>query len=197
MASYFTQFSCVLPVGSTDNLQAALSIYQALAAEKAVAGEEIGFTAKAEPPSDDPEDRKVWLYSDEAGEPEDVIAYAFQCGKALGLTGIWGFRWSLSCSRPLLDGHGGGAHVLDLGTGHAAGIGRARGRHRTRSRQLPGAAELPGHPAQRDALGRSARGQRRSQVQVNDPDAIALYGFKLTGDFDAGWKHNPGHACRP
>lgn len=117
MASYFTQFSCVLPVGSTDNLQAALSIYQAFAAEKAVAGEEIGFTAKAEPPSNDPQDRKVWLYSDEAGEPEDVIAYAFQCGKALGLTGIWGFRWSLSCSRPRLDGHGGGAHVLDLGTG--------------------------------------------------------------------------------
>lgn len=117
MASYFTQFSCVLPVGSTANLQAALCIYQAFAAEKAAAGEEIGFTAQAEPPSDNPEGRKIWLYSDEAGEPEDVIAYAFQCGKALGLTGIWGFRWSLSCSRPLLDGHGGGAHVLDLGTG--------------------------------------------------------------------------------
>lgn len=117
MASYFTQFSCVLPIGSAANLQAALCIYQTFAADKAVAGEELGFTAKADPPSDDLEDNKVWLYSDEAGEPEDVIAYVLQCAKGLGLTGIWGFRWSLSCSRPLLDGHGGGAHVLDLGTG--------------------------------------------------------------------------------
>lgn len=117
MADYFTQFSCVLLVGSATNLQAALAIYQAFAVEVAAAGEEIGFTAKAEPPSDDPEGNKVWLYSDEAGEPEDAIAYAVRCGKVLGLTGIWGSRWSLSCSRPLLDGHGGGAHVLDLGTG--------------------------------------------------------------------------------
>ena len=82
MASYFTQFSCVLPIGSAANQQAAFCIFQAFAADKPAAGEELGFTAKAEPPSDDLQDHKVWIYSDEAGEPEDVIAYVRQCANA-------------------------------------------------------------------------------------------------------------------
>ncbi len=56
------------------------------------------------------------MYSEEDGEPEDVLTYVFRCAEALNLTGIWGFRWCLSCSRPRLDGYGGGAQVLDLGT---------------------------------------------------------------------------------
>ena len=117
MADYFTQFSCVLRVGSKSNLDAALAIYQAFAAETEILDEQLSFTVKGEPPSGDSDEHGIWIYSDEFGEPEHVITYVLRCAEALNMTGIWGFRWSLSCSRPTLDGHGGGAHVLDLGTG--------------------------------------------------------------------------------
>ncbi len=115
MASYFTHFSCLLPVGSDANLQAAINIYRTIAAEREAADETLGFVAEAQS-RDQEEGYQVWLYSEEDGEPEDVIAYVFRCAEALSLSGIWGFRWCLSCSRPRLDGYGGGAQVLDLGT---------------------------------------------------------------------------------
>ena len=31
------------------------------------------------------------------------------------MQGIWGFTWSLSCSKPRLDAFGGGAQAVDLG----------------------------------------------------------------------------------
>jgi hypothetical protein len=114
MANYFTQFSCLLPVGSAANLEAALAIYQAYAVERAEADEPLGLIAEPYPSRDKPDDNKVWLHADDDGEPEDVLEYAFRCAETLGLSGVWGFRWSLTCSRPLLDGYGGGAHVVDL-----------------------------------------------------------------------------------
>ena len=38
-----------------------------------------------------------------------------RCAGAFGLQGLWGFRWCLWCSRPRLEGYGGGAKLLDLG----------------------------------------------------------------------------------
>jgi hypothetical protein len=116
MANYFTQFSCLLPVGSAANLDAALAIYHAYAVERAAADEPLGLVAEACPSHDKPDDNKVWLHADDGGEPDDVLQYVFRCAETLGLSGIWGFHWSLSCSRPLLDGYGGGAHLVDLGT---------------------------------------------------------------------------------
>ena len=57
----------------------------------------------------------LWIYSEENGEPEQVIKFALRCAEAMDLTGIWGFAWGLSCSKPRLDGYGGGAQILDLG----------------------------------------------------------------------------------
>ena len=48
-------------------------------------------------------------------EPEHVIAFVLGCAEAFDLRGRWGFRWALTCSRPRLDGFGGGAQLLDLG----------------------------------------------------------------------------------
>jgi hypothetical protein len=31
--------------------------------------------------------------------------------------GRWGFQYANTCSKPQLDGFGGGAHVIDLATG--------------------------------------------------------------------------------
>ena len=39
----------------------------------------------------------------------------------LDLTGLWGFQYALTCSRPRLDGFGGGAHVIDLGARKSIG----------------------------------------------------------------------------
>ncbi|MGB4907012.1 MAG: hypothetical protein WBP15_00590, partial [Tabrizicola sp.] len=39
----------------------------------------------------------------------------------LDLTGLWGFQYALTCSRPRLDAFGGGAHVVDLGARKSVG----------------------------------------------------------------------------
>ncbi len=74
----------------------------------------IGFSAALTPEVDP---TALWLSAEEDGNPEHVIAFVQRCGEAFGLTGRWGFRWALTCSRMRLDGWGGGAHVLDLATG--------------------------------------------------------------------------------
>ena len=115
MADYFTRFSVMLPLGSADRIAPALAIY-AKSAEDLDRDEEasIGFEAAAAPEVDP---AASWLSAEENGDPEHVIAAARLCGEAFGLTGRWGFRWALTCSRMRLDGWGGGAHVLDLATG--------------------------------------------------------------------------------
>ncbi len=39
----------------------------------------------------------------------------------LGITGLWGFEWSHTCSRPRLGAFGGGALVIDLASGETLG----------------------------------------------------------------------------
>ena len=39
----------------------------------------------------------------------------------LDLTGLWGFQYALTCSRPRLDAFGGGAHIIDLGARKSIG----------------------------------------------------------------------------
>ena len=36
------------------------------------------------------------------------------CAEGFDLTGRWGFVWALTCSKPRLDGFGGGAQLIDL-----------------------------------------------------------------------------------
>ena len=112
MADYYTQFSCLLDVGSAANVAKALDVYLEMEAELDRDEETaIGFLAIGA--SDRP--GQLWI-SDDAGhgEPEHVIAFALRCAEAFDLTGRWGFVWALTCSRSRLDGFGGGAQVLDL-----------------------------------------------------------------------------------
>ncbi len=53
------------------------------------------------------------------GEP--LIRFVLRLAEELDLTGLWGFQYALTCSRPRLDAFGGGAHVIDLGTRHSIG----------------------------------------------------------------------------
>jgi len=115
MADYFTHFSCLLDVGTPGNAAQALDLYNQLSEEG----------APEEPPSEgfllsiQPEHggTQLWMRDDVTGDPETLIRFVKRCATAFGLTGRWGFQYANTCSRPLLDGFGGGAHVLDLATG--------------------------------------------------------------------------------
>lgn len=113
MADYFTQFSCIFDVGSAENAARAEAIRSELTDElDRDEGVAPGFEMDVAP---DLGPGALWIRSDECGEPEHVIGFVLRCAEALGLQGVWGFTWSLSCSKPRLDAFGGGAQVLDLG----------------------------------------------------------------------------------
>ena len=113
MADYFTQFSCILDVGSADNVARALALRDKYAVDlEADEGAEPGFDLEADPDSGV---GALWISGAGYGEPEHVIAFVLRCAEAFDLTGRWGFAWALTCSKPLLDGFGGGAQLLDLG----------------------------------------------------------------------------------
>jgi hypothetical protein len=115
MADYFTHFSCLLDVGTPENAARALDLYNTLSEEG----------ASEEPPSEgfllsiQPEHggSQLWMRDDVTGDPERLIQFVKCCAAEFGLTGRWGFQYANTCSRPRLDGIGGGAHVLDLATG--------------------------------------------------------------------------------
>jgi hypothetical protein len=115
MADYFTHFSCLLDVGTPETAARALDLYNQLSEDG----------ASEEPPSDgfllsiQPEHggSKLWMRDDVTGDPERLIQFVIRCAAEFHLTGRWGFRYANTCSRPRLDGFGGGAHVLDLATG--------------------------------------------------------------------------------
>ena len=115
MADYFTHFSCLLDVGMPETAARALDLYNQLSEDG----------ASEEPPSDgfllsiQPEHggSKLWMRDDVTGDPERLIQFVIRCAAEFHLTGRWGFQYANTCSRPRLDGFGGGAHVLDLATG--------------------------------------------------------------------------------
>ncbi len=115
MANYFTHFSCLLDVGTPENAARALDLYNKLFEEGA--SEEPpseGFLLSIEPQYGGTE---LWMRHDETGDPARMIQFVMICATEFGLTGRWGFQYANLCSRPRLDGFGGGAHVIDLATG--------------------------------------------------------------------------------
>lgn len=110
MANYYTQFSCVLDAGSPEKAQAALDIYRHDEPDEDGRVFADGFDLSI---NDDPSKSGLWIHSDE-GDVEAVIQFVLICAERLDLQGVWGFRYADTCSRPLLDGFDGGAHVIDL-----------------------------------------------------------------------------------
>lgn len=115
MADHFTQFSCIFDISSAENVARADDIRHELAADlDRDEGADLGFEMEVD---HEHGPGALWIHSDQYGEPEHVIAFVLRCADALNLRGVWGFTWSLSCSRPRLDAFGGGAHIIDLGKG--------------------------------------------------------------------------------
>ena len=119
MADYFTHFSCLLDVGTPQNAARALDLYNALS--EAGASEEPpseGFLVSIQPEHGG---SQLWLRDDVSGDPERLIQFVKLCATEFSLKGRWGFQYTNTCSRPRLNAFGGGAHVLDLGTGETLG----------------------------------------------------------------------------
>jgi hypothetical protein len=113
MPDYYAQFSCIFKVGGAGKAAQAETIRGELTAEPCGdEGDCLGFGMLVE---HEYGPGALWICSDEYGEPEHVIAFVLRCAEAFDLQGVWGFTWSLGCSRPLLDAFGGGGHVIDLG----------------------------------------------------------------------------------
>ncbi len=112
MADYFTLFSCILDVGSAENTAAAFGLRDQLEQELERDGEAaIGFDLAIET---EPGPGRLWISGDEYGDPEHVIQFVLKCAEAFDLKGNWGFCWAYTCSKPCLDGFGGGAQIINL-----------------------------------------------------------------------------------
>ena len=120
MADYFTHFSCLLDVGTPDNATRAVALFQSLreANQDAEDPEVAGFDLVR---YDEPEGSTLWIHDDDHGDVEAVIRFVLLLAENLDLTGLWGFQYGLTCSRPRLDAFGGGAHVIDLGARKSIG----------------------------------------------------------------------------
>ncbi|MDD2878323.1 MAG: hypothetical protein PHT60_14075 [Acidiphilium sp.] len=120
MADYYTRFSCWLDTGSTDNATRAMRRFAAYERLMERNYDIARFEVEADPMEDSP--GGIWIHDgDGAGDPDHVINYVLTCAKRFKLRGRWGFSWGYDCSRPILDAFGGGACVLDLGTGEIIG----------------------------------------------------------------------------
>ena len=105
MADYFTHFSCLLDVGTPDKAARALALFQSLreADQDADDPEIAGFDIVRQ---DAPEGSALWIHDDEHGDVEAVIRFVLRLAEDLDLTGLWGFQYALTCSRPRLDAFG-------------------------------------------------------------------------------------------
>lgn len=115
MADYFTDFSCLLDVGTPDNAAHAFDLYNRLSEDG----------ASEDPPSDgfllsiQPEHggTQLWMRDDVTGDPERLIQFVKLCAEEFGLTGRWGLQYTNTSSKARVNAFGGGAHALDLASG--------------------------------------------------------------------------------
>ena len=120
MADYFTHFSCLIDVGTADKAALAVALFDQLRVEDLEADEPqvSGFDLSIQ---DGPDSSMLWIRDDEHADIEQVIGFVLRLAAEIDLTGIWGFDYALTCSRPRLEAFGGGAHVIDLGARKCVG----------------------------------------------------------------------------
>ena len=120
MTDFVTRYSCLLDVGTPDKAARALALFQVLrtADQDADDPEVAGFDLVRQ---DVPDGSTLWIHDEDQGDVEAVIRFVLRLAEDLDLTGLWGFQYALTCSRPRLDAFGGGAHVLDLGARKSVG----------------------------------------------------------------------------
>lgn len=114
MADYYTQFSTELECGTAENAQAALELYEEERdAFERGEGDGLDFTAVIERSHP----TRLWIYADESGSASHVAEFVSAVGQKFGLTGRFSMQYAETCSRPRLDGFGGGAVLVDFDSG--------------------------------------------------------------------------------
>ncbi|MGL5011280.1 MAG: hypothetical protein ACRC6I_15480 [Paracoccaceae bacterium] len=94
MADYFTQFSCVLDVGTPDKAVTALDLFLRLREEDEASDDpEVSGFALSLP--DGPGSSVLWFHDDGQGDVEGVIRFVLRLAEELYLTGLWGFDYAL------------------------------------------------------------------------------------------------------
>ena len=120
MADYFTHFSCALDVRSPEKAIAALDLFLRLR-EEDEASDDPQVSGFALGLQDGPGGSVLWFHDDGQGDVEGLISFVLRLAEDLDLTGLWGFDYAHTCSRPRLEAFGGGAHVIDLGARQSIG----------------------------------------------------------------------------
>ena len=120
MADYFTHFSCLLDVGTSETALAVHRMFVQSRLEDADRDEPLcsGFELSLQ---EGDAAHVLWIHEDVSGDVEQVICFVLRLAEAFDLKGLWGFTYALTCSRPRLDAFGGGAHVIDLGARKSIG----------------------------------------------------------------------------
>ena len=94
MADYFTQFSCVLDVGTPDKAVAALELFLRLRKDDK-ASDDPEFSGFALSLQDGPGSTVLWLHDDGQGDVEGVIRFVLRLAEDLDLSGLWGLDYAL------------------------------------------------------------------------------------------------------
>ena len=94
MADYFTQFSCVLDVGTPDKAAAALDLFLRLR-EEDEASDDPEYSGFALSLPDGPGSSILWFHDDGQGDVEGVIRCVLRLAEDIDLTGLWGFDYAL------------------------------------------------------------------------------------------------------
>ncbi|WP_241699959.1 hypothetical protein, partial [Tabrizicola fusiformis] len=93
MADYFTHFSCLLDIGSSENAVRALELYTALSDENAAEDPPAnGFLLSIQPEQGG---TWLWIHDGGNGDAEHVLKFVLRCAKEFGLTGLWGMQYAL------------------------------------------------------------------------------------------------------
>ena len=114
MADYYTHFSRLLDLGTEAKADQALDLFLRLSDDEDAEGELLyhGFDLSR---VDGGTGGLLWIRDDDSGDIESLIAFVLRLAEELDLSGLWGFDYANTCSRPRIDAFGGGAHVIDLG----------------------------------------------------------------------------------
>ena len=177
MADYFTHFSCLnrrrhprqgRPSARAGSTNCALRI-RTLTTRRSRASTSRARTRPRAAPSGS--------MTTEHGDAEAVIRFVLRLAEELDLTGLWGFQYALTCSRPRLDAFGGGAHVIDLGARKSIGW--------TSSQEWLAAALKRGRNA--DALSSSAPPSTSSPNSRKPPRRKARSWYRELGPHDDWW----------
>jgi hypothetical protein len=118
MANYHTRFACLLELHSAENVSRAMAVFATCETALEEGVETTDFEVSNDPEMDGTD--LLITSGDGSGDPNQVADFVGRVGQACGLRGHWGFVWAITCDRNRVDAFGGGALVIDLGTGEVA-----------------------------------------------------------------------------